>query len=256
MRLLDSATPKHHLSVVMRFGLIGHPISHSKSPELFKLLCPKSPHTYELIETESFENAFAIFKREYDAVNVTAPFKEKAFSLADEADEVTSQIGATNLLIKKEGKISAYNTDFLAVRYLLKERIHLAQDEQVLVVGCGGAGKAAAAAALSLGHKTFVAARNTAKCLDFIKRCCGEITLISLDQILEVIDEIKVIIHTVPCQIIKFQLNKELLSNKTIIEANYASPALSSDGVVYITGEEWLKAQAVESFTIMCGEKH
>ena len=59
----------------MKYGLIGHPISHSKSPELFRAAYPDAADmTYDLIEEADFERAYRRFLDEYDAVNVTAPF--------------------------------------------------------------------------------------------------------------------------------------------------------------------------------------
>ena len=60
-----------------KFGLIGHPIAHSLSPALFKAAFG-GRYTYDLIEEEDFEKAYGRFLEEYDAINVTAPFKESA----------------------------------------------------------------------------------------------------------------------------------------------------------------------------------
>ena len=131
----------------MKFGLIGHPIEHSLSPALFKAGYD-GLYPYELIETPDFEEAFSVFLKEYDGINVTAPFKELALKKADIISEECRMIGATNLLVKTADGVKAYNSDYLGLRLWLSE-VSKGMNERprVLIVGMGGAGKAAAAAA-------------------------------------------------------------------------------------------------------------
>ena len=81
----------------MKFGLIGHPIVHSLSPALFKAGYD-GRYLYELIETSDFEEAYQRFLDGYDGINVTAPFKELAFTKADILSEECLAVKATNLL--------------------------------------------------------------------------------------------------------------------------------------------------------------
>ena len=72
----------------LRIGLIGYPIGHSQSPALFREYFADRQDilqhwSYDLIERESFPDAYAAFLRDYVAVNVTTPFKEEAFRAAD-----------------------------------------------------------------------------------------------------------------------------------------------------------------------------
>ena len=67
----------------LRIGLIGYPIGHSQSPALFREYFADRPDilqhwSYDLIERDSFPDAYAAFLRDYVAVNVTTPFKEEA----------------------------------------------------------------------------------------------------------------------------------------------------------------------------------
>jgi shikimate dehydrogenase len=101
-----------------KFGLIGHPIEHSLSPALFKAGYD-GRYTYDLIETADFEEAYERFLKEYDGINVTAPFKEQALQKADILSEECRMVGATNLLIKTPQGITAYNSDFRGLRLLL-----------------------------------------------------------------------------------------------------------------------------------------
>lgn len=125
-----------------KFGLIGHPVSHSLSPALFRAgYGPKArtegtaptgteaairqpdgqgtsgepAYCYDLIDEEDFDRAYRKFLDEYDGINVTAPFKEQAFGKADIIDPVCRKIGATNLLVKTPEGVSAYNSDYYGI---------------------------------------------------------------------------------------------------------------------------------------------
>ncbi len=165
-----------------RFGLIGHPIKHSLSPALFRAGYD-GRYQYDLIETPDFEQAYERFIRGYDGVNVTAPFKELALAKADTVTEECRLVGATNLLIKTSEGITAYNSDYRGLCLWLSgisdgstksfgtgdEKGALSQRTdapKVLVVGMGGAGKAAAAAAWSTGCRLTLMNRNMAKAED------------------------------------------------------------------------------------------
>ena len=78
---------------MMKFGIIGDPVSHSKSPVLFKAAYAGA-WPYELIEGSDFETSWKKFLEEYTGINVTAPFKALAFGKADIATVATARIGA------------------------------------------------------------------------------------------------------------------------------------------------------------------
>lgn len=105
----------------MKYGLIGYPIAHSKSPELFRAAYPEADSLpYDLIEEDDFEKAYRRFLDGYDAVNVTAPYKGNAFRKVDVADTISRELFAVNILKKKDGKIYGYNSDFWALQKLLE----------------------------------------------------------------------------------------------------------------------------------------
>ena len=160
-----------------------------------------SSYKYDLIEGSDFEESFRRFVNEYSAVNVTAPFKELAYEKVEELAEQgkgvisgpVARIGATNLLVKTAEGIAAHNSDFtgvvtaIAEAYypgIVEEFIHeygerffiklhqfflmslgrrFYQQPQALIVGCGGAGRAAAVAAAELGFGTVLMNRTIEK---------------------------------------------------------------------------------------------
>ena len=236
----------------MKFGLIGHPISHSQSPALFAAAYPGGEHSYELIEEADFDKAYDRFIEGYDAVNVTTPFKELAAARADVPIDVVKACGASNLLKKVEGKVYAYNTDYLGVRQILEGRTF---EGDVLVVGCGGAAKAAALAAADSGHNVIIANRDESRAIRFVAANIGRqgsasMLAIGLGMLEAVLHSVSFIIYCVPVAIP--QLNDSNLAGKTLFEANYRDAQYSAGhGYDYIPGEVWLEAQGDESFSLM-----
>ena len=236
-----------------KFGLIGHPIAHSLSPALFKAAYD-GKYAYDLIEGEDFETSYRRFIEEYDAINVTAPFKEAAFAKADILSEECASTGATNLLVKTPEGIKAYNSDFLGVRMWLSEVTEDQKGVKILIVGLGGAGKAAAAAAESLG-------------MDVIRmnRTVRDSQTHPLDDFRKCFRKANIIIYNIPAAIPEL---KELTDSdfnedkpKLILEANYKDPSLREtmesfgSKAVYTGGETWLLYQAMTGYKILTGEK-
>ena len=239
-----------------RFGLIGHPIAHSLSPALFKAGFD-GRYPYDLIETENFEEAYERFLRDYDGINVTAPFKELAVRKADILSEECRQIGAANILLKTPEGIKAYNSDYLGVRQWLCEVVDgLNIGPTILIVGLGGAGKAAAEAARSLGFRTILMNRT---------RFSDEIR--PLEEFCRCFREADIIIYNIPMAIpqVAELTEDDYRGTKVIIEANYKNPSFDknmTDRMIaanpdarYVSGETWLLYQALTGYEIFTGEK-
>lgn len=218
-----------------RFGLIGSPIGHSLSPRLFSAAYGGAL-PYDLIETDDFGKAFGIFlgedsKEGYDAVNVTMPFKALALEHADIAGEECLAAGAANILVKDaDGLVHAHNSDVAGVRSLIPQGVRT-----VLVAGFGGAGRAACAAAESLGLEVTVANRTV--------RSEG---MLSLDDIRG--GRYDMVIYTLPVPV--EQISE--VTSEFFLEANYASPSYQSRHG-YIPGIKWLAMQAIHGYRLMTG---
>lgn len=237
----------------LKFGLIGHPISHSLSPALFKAGYD-GRYQYELIESPDFDEAYGKFLNEYDGINVTAPFKESAYDKADILSEECRLIKASNLLIKTPEGVKAYNSDYLGVRRWIKEQqASLGLPEpKVLVAGLGGAGKAAAVAAGSLGLETTLMNRTASKAGKMVEELPQfRFKARPIEEFAEAFRENDIVIYTLPSAIEQMnQLSKEEIDGKeALLEANYRNPALRNNGKI------WLLYQAAEGYDIFTGEK-
>lgn len=70
------------------------------------------------------------------------PFKKKVMPLLDDLDDAVKKIGAVNTIVNDEGHLEGYNTDWYGIEKALLEVIDLT-DKKVIVIGAGGAARAA-----------------------------------------------------------------------------------------------------------------
>ena len=226
-----------------RFGLIGHPVAGSFSPKLFEAAYG-GRYPYDLIEGAEFGASWQRFLDEYDGINITAPFKEFAFRAVDALSDDARLCGAVNLAVKTPAGIVGYNTDVAGVVLAVREA-GLPVSE-ALVVGCGGAGRAAAVAALRLGCRVTLANRTPSRAAALAEDLGCE--WIPAEDLASLSPDL--VIYTVPGPMDGFPEFPEAI----ILEANYRTPCLEGRGKAYISGLRWLLYQAVAGYEIFTGE--
>jgi shikimate dehydrogenase len=131
-----------------QYAVIGNPIGHTKSPLIHGLFAQETQQdmSYTAIESPlEPQDAFAATVRAFIAaggkgMNVTAPFKLKAFAMADERSERAELAGAANALSFKDGQIIAENFDGVGLLRDIKVNLNLPMSgKRVLILGAGGA---------------------------------------------------------------------------------------------------------------------
>ncbi|AOJ98448.1 shikimate dehydrogenase [Burkholderia vietnamiensis] len=131
-----------------QYAVIGNPIGHTKSPLIHGLFAEESHQdiSYTAIEGPlEPDDAFAATVRSFFAaggkgMNVTAPFKLKAFAMADERSERAALAGAANTLSFRDGRIIAENFDGVGLVRDIEVNLNLPMaGKRVLVLGAGGA---------------------------------------------------------------------------------------------------------------------
>ena len=224
---------------MLRFGLIGHPLAGSGSPALFaRAYGGRWP--YDLIEGADFELSWQKFLSDYQAINITAPFKELAFARVDSVAEDCRAIGAINIAVKTPEGIKGYNSDYLGVRKVLEDN-GFGKGAVAVVAGFGGAGKAAYAAAVSAGMDAVVCNR-TARPL---RNSLNTRPLEELPVLAAVAD---ILIYTLPVAM-------EGVSCPVVLEANYKTPGMEYAATErYIHGRVWHLEQARTGYELMTGE--
>jgi len=148
-----------------RFAVVGHPIAHSRSPEIFAALSAASgiPLSYERLELSphEFGAAFAHARASYHGWNVTAPHKARAIAAADDVSRDASVVGAANVIVFEHGRAHAANTDVGGVTALLAAAGAHVRGANVTVLGAGGAARAAVVALAHGGAATVTVANRT-----------------------------------------------------------------------------------------------
>ncbi|MFV0479308.1 MAG: shikimate kinase [Anaerorhabdus sp.] len=122
----------------MKRGLIGNPVRHSYSSQIHQELTKEG---YELQSLDEKEFDLWMKKADFEAINITAPYKEKVILYCDEIMEEARQIGAVNTIVKRAGKLVGYNTDFYGFEWLLKEVPCDLKIKKVCLLGDGGTAK-------------------------------------------------------------------------------------------------------------------
>ena len=86
------------------YGCIGKKLSHSFSKEIHARL---ADYTYELIELSEEEIPPFFEKKEFEAINVTIPYKQTVIPYLDSISDVAARIGAVNTIVNRNGKRSS-----------------------------------------------------------------------------------------------------------------------------------------------------
>ncbi len=127
------------------YGVVGNPIKHSKSPEIHQLFAKQVEHDilYHRIPAtdENFTSVLEeFFKKGGKGLNITLPFKEKAFRFADSCtDNAQSCHSVNTLTFSEDGRAHGDNTDGIGLINDLKNNDILLENKEVLILGAGGA---------------------------------------------------------------------------------------------------------------------
>lgn len=128
-----------------KYAVIGHPISHSKSPLIHKMFAEQTGQdmSYEAIESplDGFATTIQRLRDEgYKGCNITVPFKHEAFSLANELSGRARAAHAVNTFLFEDGKILGDNTDGVGLVADIEQNLGCKFIfKRVLLMGAGGA---------------------------------------------------------------------------------------------------------------------
>lgn len=132
----------------MKYGLIAERVGHSFSAEIHKQLFG---YEYELKAIAKDDLDEFMRSRDFDAINVTIPYKQTVIPYLDYVDQTALDIGAVNTIVNRDGKLCGANTDLPGLCALINREGIDVKDKKVLVLGSGGTSKTALYAAKHLG---------------------------------------------------------------------------------------------------------
>ncbi len=152
-----------------RYAVIGHPIDHSRSPEIHQAFARATDDDirYERIDPgpDGFDEAVTgFFASGGKGLNITVPFKETAYAWCDRTGEAASRAGVVNTLTVDAlaGAIVGDNTDGVGLVRDLENNLGVTiADTRILVVGAGGAARGVVGPLLDAGPATLTIANRT-----------------------------------------------------------------------------------------------
>ena len=156
-------------SVLDRYGVVGHPVSHSLSPFIHAMFARETGQAMSYrpfdVTAEDFETRVRGFFAEGGAgLNVTLPHKIAAVELADELTERAAHAAAVNTLAVQDGRLLGDNTDGAGlVRDLCDNLGVVITNRRVLIIGAGGATRGILAPILGLEPVVVVIANRTSE---------------------------------------------------------------------------------------------
>ena len=153
-----------------RFAVVGNPVEHSLSPRIHAAFARQGrrqiDYRAERVEVDDFEGwVSAFFNAEGRGLNVTLPFKTRAFDMADTVSDRARLTGAANFLTANEaGGIHADNTDGKGLLIDVTANAGwILEGARILVLGAGGAVKGVIPSLLDASPAALVIANRTAE---------------------------------------------------------------------------------------------
>ena len=168
-----------------KYGCIGEHLKHSFSKEIHNAL---ADYDYKIIEIPKDELDFFMEKKDFKAINVTIPYKERVIPHLDEIDQHAKLIGAVNTIVNRDGALFGYNTDFYGMTSLLSHAKIDPKNKKVAILGSGGTAKTAYAVLKALCAKEILTVSRTKK----------ERQNITYDELYKEHTDVEIIINTTP----------------------------------------------------------
>jgi shikimate dehydrogenase len=233
------------------YAVFGNPILHSKSPLMHNALLSNGDFYTRIHVQNALDLVDATKSLKLCGANITAPFKEAVLPFVDELSEEVRLIGGANTLVCKDGKITAFNTDWYGVVKALERDGVSISGKNVLLVGLGGAGKAAAyglnrsGASLTLANRTLSKAQEVALALG-----CNAVALSDIGDALARAD---ILVSCLSPGALPKELNT-LPKRLVVFDANYHASPLANlalkNGNKVVDAQRWLLYQAAKAYEL------
>ncbi|OOF71328.1 shikimate dehydrogenase [Rodentibacter caecimuris] len=174
-----------------QYAVWGNPIIQSQSPLIHKLFAQQTGQSLQydarLGDLECFEQQLTeFFINGAKGCNITAPFKERAYQIADTYSERAKFAGACNTLKKQpNGHLYADNTDGIGLVTDLERLGWLKPNQQLLILGAGGATQGVLLPLLQAQQRIIITNRTISKAEILVKkfRSFGDIQAAALNEL-------------------------------------------------------------------------
>ena len=260
-----------------KVGILGDPISHSISPVFqqaaFNNLGIKAVYEPWLVPPDKLEKKINEL-RDDDCfgANVTIPHKVKAINYIDEVDNWAYKIGSINTIVNRKGKLLGFNTaGFGFLKALQLDANYNPKEKNVLIIGAGGAARAAVHALVKEGASVVVSNRTIEKAFDIAKEFESEDSVHVVDRsgkyFQEALDNASLIVNCTPMGMMGGQFQNQsplkasqIRENVLVYDMVYNpinTPFLKEakrSGATTISGLSMLVFQGSESFKLWTGK--
>ena len=143
--------------------MIGYPLSYSFSPAYFAEKFKNNAivdATYESYPLEQISDVEKLIEQNIDGFNVTIPYKEQIIAYLDEISDAARAVGAVNTVKIVDGILTGYNTDVYGLENSIYALLNGSCVEHALILGTGGASKAAQYVLDQMGIEYKLVSRN------------------------------------------------------------------------------------------------
>ncbi len=148
------------------YGVAGDPIAHSLSPAIMNAAFRRENvnAVYLGLHAKTLKDLLHCVREiPIHGISVTMPYKQAILSHLDNTDSHTSKIGACNTVVRaQDGKLYGFNTDSSGVVRPLERRLNSLEGARILVLGAGGAARAAVFGLKERGSEVYILNRSAA----------------------------------------------------------------------------------------------
>ena len=148
------------------YGVAGDPVAHSLSPAIMNAAFRRENvnAVYLALHAKTLKDLLTCVREiPIHGLSITMPYKEAILPYLDNTDSHTTKIGACNTVVRaQDGKLYGFNTDTSGVVRPLERRLSTIQDAKILVLGAGGAARAAVFGLKERGAEVYILNRNVA----------------------------------------------------------------------------------------------
>ena len=244
------------------FGILAHPAGQSLSPLIhnagYKALHIDAEYKAFDVTPDKLDTFFAKVVDKKVGLSVSMPYKEVIQKYCGEVSVAAQRIGAVNTIYWREGKMIGHNTDFMGIRKPLQEVVDL-EDKRVVILGAGGAAKAAAYGCVLAGAHVTILNRSVDRAKEIAENfSCEYGELSAYDK-----ESADVIIQTTTVGMMTKETlfeEKDFREGQVVFDIVYHPRKTKflenaeKAGATIITGDKMFLVQAYEQFKLFTGK--
>lgn len=245
------------------YGVVGNPVAHSLSPLIHNLAFRRETvnAVFLALQATKLSDVLTLIKEvPLHGLAVTMPFKGEILKHLANTDPLSEKIGACNTVVRaQDGKLYGFNTDVAAVVRPLERRLPL-RGARVLVIGAGGAARAAVFGLKDKGAEVYIVNRTPESAQKLARQAKAK--TIRYDQLAKA--SFDVILNATPIGMAGHKqqswLKPDQLNARLVFDMVYnpmETPLLRmarEKGLPVITGVEMFVQQGARQFEIWTGK--